>query len=160
TVTGQITILDAKVGTKLFSRPGHSAMIVGLSVLPDGAVQTAGLDQTIIRWDPASGRERSRQAISMLKTWGIPASFSGDGRGIFGLDGGCVVHVDLATGKKTQVTTESVKPTTIIYGVSGTSVFFNINEHKVRQWDAATGQVVRDYDPPLSPNGQTSSVAH
>ena len=70
-----------------------------------------------------------------------------DGRGVFGEENGQVVYVDLASGKKTQFTTDRTESTIGRCAVSGSSVFVT-SEDGVRQWDAKTGRWIQTYKSP------------
>ncbi|MFL5339861.1 MAG: PQQ-binding-like beta-propeller repeat protein, partial [Gemmataceae bacterium] len=155
-VVGLVQVLDAKTGADLVApRPGHAGVLLGAALAPDGTVMTAGLDRSVRTWDPMSGRELRRQPVDQLRTWLATQPLTTGGGGLFSYDAGRVIHVDLKSGKQTPVTTEVARPVNQIYGVSGTSVFVNTAEGKVRQWDAATGRTVREFDPPHKPDGSS-----
>src|SRR5262249_3867695 len=146
-VVGRIGILDARTGNELVSMPGHGGMMLGLTILPDGTVMTSAMDRSVRWWDPETGRELRQQRNDELRTWVLPANIRADGRGLFVMENKDVVHIDLASGAKTRVTTEKPNPVNLIHGVSGSAVFVNTPDRKVRLWDARTGQTVQTYDP-------------
>src|SRR5262249_40096755 len=107
-----------------------------------------------------TGREVRRQQLEPSGPWVTAAPLTTAGKGRFAYDrDGQVIHIDLATGTQTQVTTEVTPPVNLIHGVSGTTVFVNTPDGKVRQWDAATGRVVQAYDPPRMPDGKPCGVS-
>ncbi len=157
-VAGQVRVIDAKNGKDLLALPGHGNMLTGLNILPDGTAMTAGLDRTVRWWDLETGRELKQQSIDMLRYWLVSSAFTSDGRGLFGLHDDHVIHVDLPTGKRTQVTKEPIKPVSLIHGVSGSTAFVNTADRKVQQWDAKTGAVRQTFDPPPEQNGHPNHI--
>src|SRR5262249_30842952 len=142
-----------------------------LTMLPDGTVLTSAMDSSARWWDTETGRELRQRRVEALKTWVTLANIRADGQGLFAYDSGNVVHIDLASGATTKVTTEKPNPVNTIHGVSGSAVFVNTPEGKVRLWDPKTGQTVQTFDLPkvvgpsahigraaLSPDGRQAVI--
>src|SRR5262249_18363990 len=113
-VVGRIGILDTRTGNDPGPLPGHAGFMLGLSVLPDGTLLTLGLDRSVRWWDIDTGRERRQQRVEALQTWYTRSNVRADGRGLFAIEAGDIVHIDLASGATTKVTTEKPNSVSVI----------------------------------------------
>src|SRR5262249_29909713 len=69
-----------------------------------------------------------------------------DARGLFAVDRGDVVFIDLVSGLTSVIAKGPIKPFPAVLGVRGSTAFYLAEEGKVRLWDATTGRARQDFD--------------
>ncbi len=147
---GTVVFWDAGTGKLLTDLPGHSAQILDAVFTPDGSkIITAGRDDTLRTWDPASGRDVSKVPLA------APSQLAQapDGRRLYASDAksGTIRVVDPATGK-VAATFAAFKKSIVGFALTADGQRLIVAGRDaeeagiIRTVNAATGEQIREFD--------------
>jgi RNA polymerase sigma factor (sigma-70 family) len=107
---------------------------------------SAGKDQQIRVWDPATGKEKQRIAFEADKLWA--AHFPDAKTALVCNWDGTIRILDASTGKERQTIKGKGTPSNLALSPDGKTLLTALNDGKVIAWDPATGKSVREHAGP------------